>query len=117
LNNQTKCPRILINYNFPNGVTYEEGNFVFIRKLSLFSIGTRIIINYNFSNGVTCEEGDFVFIRKLSLFSIGTINLPIVENLKIQPIFEFELIQFISKSFPLYRINLILSIHKNVQII
>ncbi len=48
------------------------------------------------------EEGDFVFIKKLSLFSIGTINLPIVENFKTQPIFEFELIKFISKSFPLH---------------
>ncbi len=38
LNNQKKCPIILIYYNFPNGVTYEEGNLVFIRKLRLFSI-------------------------------------------------------------------------------
>jgi len=38
LNNQTKCPRILIYYNFPNGITYEEGDLVFITKLNLFSI-------------------------------------------------------------------------------
>jgi hypothetical protein len=38
LNNQSKCPRILIYYNFPNGVTYEEKDLVFIKKLRLFSI-------------------------------------------------------------------------------
>jgi len=45
MSSQTKCPKVLLCYDFQNGFTKEEEDIAFITELGLFSIDTISLSN------------------------------------------------------------------------
>jgi hypothetical protein len=45
LNGNIRWPQMVINYNFMEGVTYEEKELIFSSELDIFSIGMNILPN------------------------------------------------------------------------